>query len=144
MTYALGRFQVSLTLTGSADVSATGNAHANVLLGNAGANHLNGGAGNDVLIWDPLDRHLDGGSGEDTLRLAGAGISLDLTQIANNRIAGIERIDLTGSGDNNLTLSIHDVLALPDHAGVGRCFQNSAIAFRLIDVFIAIHHASRQ
>ena len=36
--------------------------------------------------------------------------------MANNRISGIERIALTGSGDNTLTLDIRDVLALPDHA----------------------------
>lgn len=40
-----------------------------------------------------------------------------MSAIGDNRITGIERIDLTGSGNNSLSLNVHDVLALPDHAG---------------------------
>ena len=51
------RFVERLTLTGTANVNATGNALANILTGNAGNNVLNGGLGNDVML---------GGVGNDT------------------------------------------------------------------------------
>ncbi len=60
--------------------------------------------------------HLNGGSGMDTSRIDGSGVTFDLSALANHHITGIERIALSGSGDNALTLDIHDVLALPDHA----------------------------
>ncbi|MFD1332455.1 calcium-binding protein [Methylopila musalis] len=46
-----------VTLTGSADIDATGNSLANILTGNDGANRLDGGKGADTLI---------GGRGDDT------------------------------------------------------------------------------
>jgi hypothetical protein len=61
---------------------------------------------------------IDGGSGLDTLALSGAGLTLDLSQVANqaagnpdggSRIDSIEKIDLTGSGNNTLNLSASDV-----------------------------------
>ena len=104
-----------LTGTSSAE-SLLGGEGADVLNGAAGIDVLYGGAGNDVLVWDADDRRLAGGGGEDVLRVDGSGIAIDLTSMANNRISGIERIALTGSGDNTLTLDIRDVLALPDHA----------------------------
>lgn len=48
--YAGIRFVENLILTGSANLSGTGNALANTLTGNTGNNLLNGGLGNDVLI----------------------------------------------------------------------------------------------
>ncbi|SIR39768.1 Hemolysin-type calcium-binding repeat-containing protein [Aromatoleum tolulyticum] len=42
----------NITLTGSADSDATGNAGANVLNGNEGANVLTGGAGADIFVFD--------------------------------------------------------------------------------------------
>jgi len=58
----------------------------------------------------------DGGTGSDTLELNGAGLDLDLTALADNRTRSIERIDLTGSGDNSLTLSVLDVLNLSEES----------------------------
>jgi serralysin len=52
----LGTFE-NLTLTGTNNISATGNAANNMLVGNAGNNLLNGGTGNDSLT---------GGLGADT------------------------------------------------------------------------------
>src|SRR5262249_62140206 len=76
-----------------------------------------GGRGDDASGVSRLDFHLvDGGTGTDTLRLDGAGLSLDLTTLADNRTRGIEHIDLTGSGDNSLTLSVHDVLDISDES----------------------------
>ena len=84
------------------------------LAGGAGADVLKGGAGNDNLKFDSADRLVDGGSGVDTLDFTGSGKSLDLTAIVDTRYTGIEIIDLTGSGDNSLTLTMLDLLALSD------------------------------
>lgn len=56
------------------------------------------------------------GAGNDTLKLTGAGQTLDLAGLSgfNNqgKISGIQYIDLTGTGDNTLRLSVNDVLNL--------------------------------
>ncbi len=93
-----------------------------------------GGAGDDTLVIG-LDflleglagtvggriSHLDGGNGVDTLRIDGSGIILDLTALQNpgtglqhgaGRLSGIERVDLTGSGDNRLKISVEDIMDL--------------------------------
>jgi Ca2+-binding RTX toxin-like protein len=57
----------NITLTGSADIDATGNASANTLVGNGGANELRGGAGDDSLQGDAGNDVLTGSSGADTL-----------------------------------------------------------------------------
>jgi Ca2+-binding RTX toxin-like protein len=83
-----------------------GGAGDDTLSGEGGADSIRGGAGNDALsVGDTGFRSVDGGGGRDSLGLAGAGLTLDLsdrTQAA--RITGIEAIDLTGTGDNTLTL----------------------------------------
>ncbi|WP_459621146.1 Ig-like domain-containing protein, partial [Burkholderia sp. 3C] len=56
-----------------------------------------------------------GGAGTDTLQLTGANQVLDITALnsgAADRISGIEVIDITGSGDNTLRMSVADVLNL--------------------------------
>jgi hypothetical protein len=125
------------TLTGtSASETLVGGAGNDVLVGGGGADVLLGGAGNDILALNAsnvtalqsalgsggnVDRYarVDGGSGIDTLRLDGAGITFDLTAVANQGIAGgfsmsrltsIEKIDLTGTGNNTLKLTMADVV----------------------------------
>jgi Ca2+-binding RTX toxin-like protein len=51
---------------------------------------------------------VDGGGGIDTLKLDGAGLTLDLTKISNTRIRDIEIIDIRGSGNNTLKLNLND------------------------------------
>ncbi|MDP2902113.1 MAG: DUF4347 domain-containing protein [Methylovulum sp.] len=97
------------------------------LIGGDGADVLYGGGGNDrfELSADNIAKlalgvtssnlaRVDGGSGTDTLALSGAGVTLDLTAVKNqmsgSRIESIERIDLTGTGNNTLTLAAADVL----------------------------------
>jgi hypothetical protein len=46
-----------------------------------------------------------------TLELDGSGLTLDLTNISNIRIQDIEKIDITGSGNNTLILNLNDVPA---------------------------------
>ena len=60
-------------------------------------------------------RAVDGGTGTDTLALQATGVTLDLTsRTLAARIDGIERIDLTGTGNNILVL---DQLAVFNETG---------------------------
>ncbi|MHC2302759.1 beta strand repeat-containing protein [Rhizobium mongolense] len=70
-SHVLGGIE-NLTLTGAADVNATGNDADNGLIGNRGNNILDGGNGNDVLSADGGNDTLLGGTGNDTLS-GGAG-----------------------------------------------------------------------
>lgn len=108
-----------LTLSGTANISATGNALANILTGNAGSNVLNGGgsadtmlgrAGNDTYV---VNTALDivsesGGSGIDTIV---SSVSLSLVRSA--RLVGdIERLYLAGTAAAN---------------GIGNALANSIV-----------------
>ena len=61
----------------------------------------------------------DGGTGIDTFQLEGAGLTLGLTMLANpgagtpastSRWESIDCIDLTGSGNDTLTIGLRDVI----------------------------------
>ncbi|MBC8355893.1 MAG: hypothetical protein H8E66_28280 [Planctomycetes bacterium] len=49
-------------------------------------------------------------AGHDTLVLLGSDFYFDLTAIPDSAIQGIEAINITGSGDNSLTLDVNEVL----------------------------------
>ena len=107
----------------SGDDSLTGSAGNNILLGGLGNDVLDGGSGQDVLIggsgndilsFNAAARRTSGGSGTDTLEIDGSGVNLDLTTISNNKITGIEIIDLTGTGNNSLVFNLQDVVNLSD------------------------------
>jgi hypothetical protein len=117
-------------VTGDVLVGGAGN---DTLIGNGGIDVLYGGAGDDTFVLNrsnvnalstgfkrsaALLARVDGGTGLDTLQLSGANITLDLSTIANqggsapgsaSRVEAIERIDLTGSGNNTLGLNVNDV-----------------------------------
>jgi Ca2+-binding RTX toxin-like protein len=133
----------NLTLTGANPINGFGNWLDNVITGNAAANLLEGdrgndtisggggsdtligGLGDDVLLWDALDAGMRGGEGLDMLRMDSSGVSLDLTLIANTLITDIEIINITGSGNNTLTLTMADVLAISSTTDVLRVDGNS-------------------
>ncbi len=103
---------LSDTTDGNILIGGLGN---DILIGGGGLDVLTGAAGDDTLAISDLNfRRINGGSGTDTLSLDSFGINLDLSAISNNKISSIEQIDLTGSGDNSLTLNRLDVLALSD------------------------------
>ncbi|MBX3670854.1 MAG: VWA domain-containing protein [Rhodocyclaceae bacterium] len=63
----------NLTLTGSANITGTGNSLDNVITGNSGNNALSGLAGNDTLNGGPGSDTMAGGLGDDTYYLDDAG-----------------------------------------------------------------------
>jgi len=124
------------TLTGTPESDVlVGGAGNDTLVGNGGADVLYGGTGDDAFALDASNvaalasrfgsggnaghlARIDGGPGFDTIRLAGAAITLDLAKVANqgagtvvsaSRVESIERVDITGSGDNTLRLDPRDV-----------------------------------
>lgn len=65
-----------------------------------------GGAGNDVITIDAMDFfRVDGGGGSDTLALDGTGLHLNFDDVDPRAVQNIEVIDLTGSGNNTLTIN---------------------------------------
>lgn len=96
----------------STDVIVAG-AGNDELHGNGGSDILYAGAGDDLIaIEQGAFFRIRGGSGFDTLSFADDGVQLDLGVVADVALRDIEAVDLTGSGDNQLTLGLRDLRAL--------------------------------
>ena len=95
---------------GESFVAGRGN---DTMVGGGGRDVYRGGAGDDrIVIGDADFLKVDGGGNEDTLAVSGE-LDLDLTEILNTRITGIEIIDLVaGAGENDLNLTKLDLFAL--------------------------------
>jgi Ca2+-binding RTX toxin-like protein len=113
VSYALADNVEYLTLTGSANINAIGNAGNNRLEGNAGNNILFGGLGNDTYVWGR-------GSGQDIIANFDAGKpSGDTVQLG----AGIAEADLAiARQGNDLILSIN---GSTDQLTVANYFENA-------------------
>ncbi|MEQ1662143.1 MAG: putative Ig domain-containing protein [Thiobacillus sp.] len=90
----------NLSLTGTADINATGNAEANVMLGNTGANQLFGLAGNDTIKGLDGNDTLDGGDGADLL-YGGNGDDTVLGGNGDNKLYGEAGNDYLSAGAEN-------------------------------------------
>ena len=121
ISFVLAATLENLFLTGADPANATGNASDNILNGNTvnntiigggGADRMNGGAGNDRLVVKDMSfMWVDGGSGADTAVLDGAGFSIYLpASTAISKFRNIERLDITGTGNNEIWLSQSVVL----------------------------------
>jgi Ca2+-binding RTX toxin-like protein len=107
--YKLGTNVENLTLTGSGDLWAYGNADANTLTGNAGANKLYGLAGNDVLKGGAGIDKMFGGAGDDAyfvdsysdavVENAGEGTDSVFASTSFKLGANVEKLTLQGSAD---------------------------------------------
>jgi len=119
ISYILTDNVENLTLTGNANVNATGNALSNTLVGNVGNNELYGGQGIDILkggvgddlyrvdltainqIQDALVENV--GEGTDTVRLQG-GVALATYSLLTLG-ANLENLDASGTGTLLLNLT---------------------------------------
>jgi hypothetical protein len=126
----------SETLTGSSASNVIIGGRGNdTLLGLGGADVLIGGQGNDVLAINDLTfKRVVGGTGTDILRLVGSGLSLNLTTIRDNRLLGIEQIDITGNGKNTLTLNQREVLNLSNESNTLVVRRDAGDAVNILDL----------
>jgi len=107
------------------------------VIGGGGADVLRGGAGDDVLaVSDLTFADIDGGNGTDTLRLDATGLTLDLTAVADEEVAGIEQIDLNGGG-NTLGFNLSDLLNLSDSSNTLRVFGDDTDTVDVAEGFTA-------
>ncbi|WP_407315044.1 M10 family metallopeptidase C-terminal domain-containing protein [Pseudomonas sp. nanlin1] len=117
LNWTLGANLENLTLTGSDDLTGTGNALNNLIIGNAGNNWLDGGKGNDTLA---------GGLGDDTYVLDSANDT-----VLEEFNAGIDEVRTgfsytLGNNIENATLTGPGALALTGNALANTLTGNSA------------------
>ncbi|MCR9274617.1 MULTISPECIES: DUF4214 domain-containing protein [Mameliella] len=97
---AFGLTLENLTLTGTADLSGTGNGLDNVLTGNSGDNALNGAWGNDVIYGMAGDDTLQDTKGNDTL-VGGTGNDVYYVDSPDDVV-----IELPGEGHDRINTSV--------------------------------------
>lgn len=100
----------------------------------SGNSAIEGGAGDDIFSMSTTtylsnantDGFIDGGAGLDTLKLTGAGMTLDVPMMGGTNskvnLQSVEVLDITGTGNNTLVLSLNDVL----HLGAVNAFPTAS------------------
>ena len=111
VNWTLGANIENLTLTGSINLSGTGNELKNVITGNSGQNILDGGAGDDTLI---------GGAGNDTYFVDSPGDSISDASGTETVVSSISWT--LGPSLENLNLSGTDPIT-----GIGNTLKNTII-----------------
>ena len=104
ISYALPAQVEAITLTGTADIGATGNTLANVLTGNTGNNVLDGGAGADTMAGGlGNDTYYVDNTGDVVTELPGGGTDLVNSIISHVLEDNVENLTLIGTAAINGT-----------------------------------------
>lgn len=102
--FTLGNFVEELDLTGTANITGTGNTLDNLITGNSGNNKLDGGAGNDTLFGGAGNDTIIGGIGNDVLSGDDGNDSLS-GGVGNDILNGNDGADVLFGGGGNDTLN---------------------------------------
>jgi Ca2+-binding RTX toxin-like protein len=121
INYSLAGSEIeNLALSGTANLTGTGNAYNNFLTGNAGANTLYGGEGNDSLNGGEGADSLIGGLGDDSYTVDNIGdLIVELANEGIDRVTASINYSLAGSEIENLALSVTANLT-----GTGNAYNN--------------------
>lgn len=97
VSFALLTHAENLTLTGSADINATGNWLSNNLVGNAGSNLLDGGTGADAMSGDSgADTYYVDNAGDTITEWWNRGIDTVYASVSHKLASNVENLTLTG------------------------------------------------
>lgn len=98
VSYALSDNVENLTLTGAADLNATGNAGDNTLAGNSGDNRLDGSTGADAMAGGRgNDTYIVDNAGDGVTERPNEGVDTVLAAVSYALAANVENLSLTGS-----------------------------------------------
>ena len=85
------------------------------IIGNGDQNFLEGRGGDDkITVLNDNFFRVFGDEGTDRLIIGGSGVAISHQDVFD-KIFSIEQIDLTGTGNNSLTLTAQDVLEVSDN-----------------------------
>jgi Ca2+-binding RTX toxin-like protein len=117
----------NLTLTGTADLNATGNSVNNIITGNSGANQLLGLGGADTLNGGTGDDTMDGGIGSDSM-VGGVGNDVYYVDASTDIIveAGASGTDMVFASANYIMSSNLENLTLAGTASINATGNTSA------------------
>jgi Ca2+-binding RTX toxin-like protein len=104
ISYALSANVENLYLTGSADISASGNALANYIVGNSGNNLIDGGAGADIMLGGAgSDVYIVDNAGDQVIENANDGFDAVFASISYVLPTNVEYLALNGSANLDAT-----------------------------------------